>query len=231
MATPHWRCRLRGAGIQLTLAGQPLCSAPSASMHQEPHVPLRSQRPRRPRHRRQRRHRPRHGPRPGRSRRSIAVAGRNAEKSEAAAASSPSSASRPPSLDVDVTDEAAMPRRWSTRPSTRLGRIDILFNNAGINIRKPPHELSLDEWHKVIDVNLTSAFSASQAVYPAHEAGRRRQDHQHRHHDVDLRRRASRRPTAPARAASSSSPRRWPWPGPRTTSRSTRSCRAGSTPS
>ena len=33
----------------------------------------------------------------------------------------------------------------------RFGRIDILFNNAGINIRKPPQELSLDEWHEVLE--------------------------------------------------------------------------------
>ena len=49
----------------------------------------------------------------------------------------------------------------------RFGRIDILFNNAGINIRKPPHELSLEDWHTVLDVNLTSAFLLSKAVYPA----------------------------------------------------------------
>ena len=44
--------------------------------------------------------------------------------------------------------------------------IHILVNNAGINIRKPAHELSLAEWRQVIDTNLTSAFVASKAVYP-----------------------------------------------------------------
>jgi 2-deoxy-D-gluconate 3-dehydrogenase len=46
------------------------------------------------------------------------------------------------------------------------GRLDILVNNAGTNIRKPPHELSLDEWRQVLDTNLTSAFMASHAVHP-----------------------------------------------------------------
>jgi len=46
------------------------------------------------------------------------------------------------------------------------GRLDILINNAGINIRKPPQELALAEWRQVIDVNLTSIFTCSQAVYP-----------------------------------------------------------------
>jgi 2-deoxy-D-gluconate 3-dehydrogenase len=52
----------------------------------------------------------------------------------------------------------------------RFGRIDILVNNAGTNIRKPLHEYSLDEWRRVLDTNLTSAFLCSRAVYPAMKA-------------------------------------------------------------
>jgi len=48
-----------------------------------------------------------------------------------------------------------------------LGRIDILVNNAGMSIRKPPQALTLQEWHTVLDVNLTGAFLMAQAVYPA----------------------------------------------------------------
>jgi 2-deoxy-D-gluconate 3-dehydrogenase len=48
----------------------------------------------------------------------------------------------------------------------QLGRLDILVNNAGINIRKQPQELTLEEWHRVLDTNLTSAFACSQAAYP-----------------------------------------------------------------
>jgi 2-deoxy-D-gluconate 3-dehydrogenase len=46
------------------------------------------------------------------------------------------------------------------------GRLDILVNNAGINIRKPAQDLSLDEWHRVLETNLTSAFLCSLAAYP-----------------------------------------------------------------
>ena len=40
--------------------------------------------------------------------------------------------------------------KWSIDPA-QLGRLDILINNAGINIRKPPQELTLAEWRLVID--------------------------------------------------------------------------------
>jgi 2-deoxy-D-gluconate 3-dehydrogenase len=40
-------------------------------------------------------------------------------------------------------------------------------NNAGINIRRAPQDLTLDEWRQVVDTNLTSAFMCAQAVYPA----------------------------------------------------------------
>jgi len=52
----------------------------------------------------------------------------------------------------------------------REEKIDILFNNAGSNIRKLPHEYVVDEWEEVLNVNLRSAFLCSQAVYPAMKA-------------------------------------------------------------
>jgi 2-deoxy-D-gluconate 3-dehydrogenase len=48
----------------------------------------------------------------------------------------------------------------------RFGRIDILVNNAGTNIRKQPEDYTLEEWHTVIDTNLTSTFLCCQAAYP-----------------------------------------------------------------
>ena len=69
-------------------------------------------------------------------------------------------------MAADVTDKSAV-AAMVERVASELGRIDILVNNAGINIRKPPHALELEEWHSVIDTNLTSAFLCSKAVYPA----------------------------------------------------------------
>jgi len=47
-----------------------------------------------------------------------------------------------------------------------MGRVDILVNCAGVNIRKMPQDYALDEWQWVLDVNLTGSFLCSQAVYP-----------------------------------------------------------------
>ena len=47
-----------------------------------------------------------------------------------------------------------------------FGRLDIVVNNAGTNIRKPPQDYSLAEWHAVLNINLTSTFTCCQAAYP-----------------------------------------------------------------
>jgi len=52
----------------------------------------------------------------------------------------------------------------------RHGRLDIVVNNAGMAIRKPPQDLAEDEWRQVLDVNLTAAFLLCQAAYSALKA-------------------------------------------------------------
>ena len=46
------------------------------------------------------------------------------------------------------------------------GSIDILINNAGVNVRQPTVDLPLEEWQKVLDINLTGPFICSKAVAP-----------------------------------------------------------------
>lgn len=46
----------------------------------------------------------------------------------------------------------------------RFKRIDILVNNSGIQIREPAEEMSLENWKKVMDINVTGAFLCSQRV-------------------------------------------------------------------
>ena len=100
---------------------------------------------------------------------SIAIVGRNEEKSKQAVADLSQSGAKAISVVADVTDPSAV-ADMVARVGRELGRLDILVNNAGINIRKAPHALSLDEWDSVIRTNLTSAFLCSQAAYPAMKA-------------------------------------------------------------
>jgi 2-deoxy-D-gluconate 3-dehydrogenase len=73
---------------------------------------------------------------------------------------------------IDVADERSVAALMADI-RTRHGRLDILINNAGINIRKPVHELSLAEWRRVIDTNLTSAYLCCHAAYPLFRAAGR----------------------------------------------------------
>jgi NAD(P)-dependent dehydrogenase (short-subunit alcohol dehydrogenase family) len=66
---------------------------------------------------------------------------------------------------TDVTDEAAVVKLGEDVLS-RFGGVDILINNAGINIRKPVHEFTLDEWRRVNDTNVTSVFLLCRAFVP-----------------------------------------------------------------
>ena len=100
---------------------------------------------------------------------SIAIVARNEAKSNDAVADLRQRGVKAISVVADVTDQTAVGATVE-RVSQEFGRIDILINNAGINIRKPPHELDISEWQRVIDTNLTSAFLCSQAVQPVMKA-------------------------------------------------------------
>ena len=68
-------------------------------------------------------------------------------------------------MELDVLTEASC-HRAIQRAVERFGRLDILVNNAGTSVRKAPKDLTMQDWHLVMDTNLTSAFLCSQAAYP-----------------------------------------------------------------
>jgi 2-dehydro-3-deoxy-D-gluconate 5-dehydrogenase len=94
----------------------------------------------------------------------VVVAGRNVEKSANAVLELRAFGGDPIALAVDVNDEQSVDKLVADTV-LRCGRLDILVNNAGINIRKPAQQLSLAEWHSVVDTNLTSSFLCSRSAY------------------------------------------------------------------
>lgn len=66
---------------------------------------------------------------------------------------------------VDVTRESGI-AQMVERTVQRWGRIDILFNNAGIVLVKTVEQMSEEEWDRVMAVNVKSAFLATKHVVP-----------------------------------------------------------------
>jgi gluconate 5-dehydrogenase len=66
-------------------------------------------------------------------------------------------------VDLDVRDEASI-RNAVGQVEAHFGRIDVLVNNAGCNIRKPALEVSWDDWNTILDTNLRGSFFVAQAV-------------------------------------------------------------------
>jgi 2-deoxy-D-gluconate 3-dehydrogenase len=96
----------------------------------------------------------------------VAIASRDEARSAAAVRQLGPKAT---AVRTDVTDPEAI-KAMVASVVERLGRLDILVNNAGTNIRGRPEAMTVADWHKVIDTNLTSAFLACQAAYPHMQA-------------------------------------------------------------
>jgi 3-oxoacyl-[acyl-carrier protein] reductase len=67
---------------------------------------------------------------------------------------------------ADIADAAAV-ESMVEQGLTELGAIDVLVCNAAIRPHQPVTETSLDDWHRVLGVNLHSAFYLARAVVPA----------------------------------------------------------------
>jgi 2-deoxy-D-gluconate 3-dehydrogenase len=96
----------------------------------------------------------------------VAIAARNRTKADAALAELRGLGAKAAFIELDVLDEASC-RGAIGKAVTEFGRLDILVNNSGTTVRKPPETLTVEEWRLVIETNLTGAFICCQAAYPA----------------------------------------------------------------
>ena len=96
---------------------------------------------------------------------SVAFAGRRIETLNAAVAEQGEHAKRALAVACDVSDEASVDALFETVRS-RFGRIDLLFNNAGISLPpKSPDEVGGDAWCQAVGTNLNGAFYCLAAAF------------------------------------------------------------------
>ena len=102
----------------------------------------------------------------------VVIFGRNPEKNASAVHEIEEHNARASAHVVDVTNAPAIERAVK-EVADRFGRLDILINNAGMNISTRPEALREEDWHTVMDTNVTSAFLCSKICYPQFQkAGR-----------------------------------------------------------
>ena len=95
---------------------------------------------------------------------SVTLAGRRGELLEAVVDES-GAKDKIIAVPTDVGDPRAGEHLFETTRST-FGRLDLLFNNAGSGARAIPlEELTLEQWQRVVSVNLTGAFLCTQAAF------------------------------------------------------------------
>lgn len=96
----------------------------------------------------------------------VVLVGRRKDALDAAAAQLVSETGRRAlGVEADVTDEAQVQSAMA-QALQALGRVDILINNAGVNVRKSTVDMSLAEWRQVVDTSLTGAFLFSKYALP-----------------------------------------------------------------
>jgi 2-dehydro-3-deoxy-D-gluconate 5-dehydrogenase len=95
----------------------------------------------------------------------VVITGRNKTKAQLALSELRALGGQAEFIELDVLKEASC-HAAIKQAAERFGRLDILVNNAGTSVRKPPQNLTAEDWHLVMNTNLTSAFFCSQAAYP-----------------------------------------------------------------
>lgn len=91
----------------------------------------------------------------------VAVLGRSAERAEARVAALEADGASAIASLVDATDKASV-EAAQRDVETRLGPVDILVNAPGVNSATPFFDIDAEEWHRILDSNLTAVFVACQ---------------------------------------------------------------------
>ncbi len=95
----------------------------------------------------------------------VALAGRRREPLEETASLTGGNAPHALVVPTDVGDPSSVEALF-TATKTQFGRLDVLFNNAGLGAPAIPlEELTYEQWQRVVDVNLTGAFLCTQAAF------------------------------------------------------------------
>ena len=94
---------------------------------------------------------------------SVALGARKKERCEQAAHDLEKLGVRTLALACDVKDPASVQQAVDATVA-RLGRLDILINNAGISWGAPVEQMTLADWNKVLETNLTGTFLCAQAA-------------------------------------------------------------------
>jgi len=95
----------------------------------------------------------------------VVIAARDIAASEAATQKILAEGGHASHVVADIGDPGAC-QAMVDETLRRHGRLDVLVNNAGMIIGGPPENVALDDWRRVIDINLTGAFLCCQAAYP-----------------------------------------------------------------
>ena len=95
----------------------------------------------------------------------VVLAGRRTALLKTAVRESGAPAARALVVSTDVTDPAAV-RRLFAQTRRKFGRLDLLFNNAGVGAPNLPLEdIPYERWREVVDTNLTGAFLCTQEAF------------------------------------------------------------------
>lgn len=95
----------------------------------------------------------------------VLLAGRRRDALETVVRDAGPDAARAIAVPTDVTDEASVRALFETAHQ-RFGRVDLLFNNAGLSAPGLPlDEVSPAQWRAVVDVNLTGAFLCTREAF------------------------------------------------------------------